>query len=74
MKPILIIKLPQLTMQKIEILRKEINGFKELKKDYHIIVVNANCNDYEFQVFYEKDFTEAQGEELKKEILKWIDK
>lgn len=37
--------------------------------DYYVIFYQHNKNEYEFRVFYEKDFDEVKFEELK-EIVK----
>lgn len=42
---------------------------EELKPDYHwFFILNESITEMEFQVFYEKDFTPIQHEELKKLI------
>ncbi|WP_374440586.1 hypothetical protein [Epilithonimonas sp.] len=46
-------------------------GLEERMPDYHVFVVpfdSKNEDAVKFEVFYEKDFTEIQYEELKKII------
>lgn len=42
---------------------------KDVRKDYHVFVINSNASDWQFECFCEKDFNEVKYEELKKEIL-----
>lgn len=42
---------------------------KKFGSDYFVFVYPASGDDFEFEVFYEKDFNEVKYEEFKKFIL-----
>jgi hypothetical protein len=70
-KPILIIKLPyefHMNCESFEEIVKSIES--RTGQEYHVLpVIEKERTELDFQVFYEKDFTEVNYEELK-EIIK----
>jgi hypothetical protein len=65
-KPILIVEAPMMqtheefaNVQKV--LEKKLN-------DYHVLMVQMDVNNFNFKVFYDKDFTEINYNELRKLI------
>ena len=70
-KPICVIYLPEV----VNVGGRSINwsdcndvqsDFSETKPDYHwFVLIDSDARRIEFKVFYEKDFTEIQYEELK---------
>jgi len=66
-KPIILIKAPNIDIEQLKNVDKSIGD--DVKKDYHIFVINSNSNDWQFECFYEDDFNGAKYEELKKQIL-----
>ena len=65
-KPIFIVETPM--MQTHE---EFVNTQKLLENklnDYHVLIVQTNVDDFNFKVFYDKDFTEINYDELKKFI------
>lgn len=68
-KPIFIIIVPiYLTHKEIAELRMKLYKH-ELSDDYHTIVINGEKEQFDFKVFYEKDFSEIKYEELKLFII-----
>ena len=61
-KPIFIVKVPESLKEYFGVVT---NSVRSGIKDYHCITVLSNVQDFEFQVFYEKDFNEVKYEELK---------
>jgi len=66
-KPIIVIKAPNIDIEQLENVDKSIGD--DVRKDYHVFVINSNSNDWQFECFYEDDFNGAKYEELKKQIL-----
>ena len=70
-KPIFLVGLPigtpKITLRKI---------YEELKgiRDYHHLIYINTSDNYEFKVFYEKDFNEVKYDELQKIIKENIGK
>jgi len=65
-KPIFIVEVPMMLHPE-----EFLNTQKLLERqitDYHVLMVKTNVDDYKFKVFYEKDFTEINFDELKKLI------
>tara|TARA_R110000737_G_scaffold295887_2_gene302527 strand:- start:44 stop:262 length:219 start_codon:yes stop_codon:yes gene_type:complete len=65
-KPIFIVESPM--MQTQEEFAKIEEVLKNKLNDYHLLMVQANVDDFNFKVFYEKDFTEIKYDELRKLI------
>lgn len=65
-KPILIVK------ARSSIREEELHGITSSLEgqfdDYHVLITVNKVDDFEFQVFYEKDFDQVKFEELKKII------
>lgn len=61
-KPIFIVALPFETGADIEGIRQRLT---ENMPDYYHLVYNKAIDEPEFKVFYDKDFTETNYEELK---------
>ena len=50
-------------------------GFeKKMPEYYHLVFLNSEIENVDIKVFYEKDFTQIQYEELKELIKKSIEK
>jgi hypothetical protein len=63
-KPIFIVEVPiSYTDKELSVLSKQLAD--ELH-DYHILTVTTDRDDFDFKVFYEKDFTDINLDELKK--------
>jgi hypothetical protein len=63
-KPIFIVEVPiSYTDKELSVLSKQL--VDELH-DYHILTVTTDRDDFDFKVFYEKDFTDINLDELKK--------
>jgi len=74
-KPIIIITLPPITERCSENLIHETNKqIRDIKKDYHILVLEGVSDVLDVKVFFEKDFTETTYEELKEFIQSQLDK
>ena len=76
-KPILTVGLPSGTFKEtINSTSDRLNCPKKgLSKEYHILCyAQTNGEEIKFEVFYEKDFTEVQYEELKQIIINNISK
>lgn len=69
-KPIFIVEAPIMQTQE-----EFVNTQKVLESklnDYHVLIVQTNVDDFNFKVFYDKDFTEINYDELKKLIKEKI--
>ncbi len=64
-KPIFIIEIPYINSEDSD--RIEHNLQKKLT-DYHVLVIGTDVTEINYKVFYEKDFTEINYSELKKNI------
>ncbi len=65
-KPIFVVETPMMQTQE-----EFVNTQKVLENklnDYHVLMVQANVDDFNFKVFYDKDFTEINYDELRKLI------
>ena len=63
-KPILIVEVPiNYTDEELSVLSRQL--VDELH-DYHILTITTDRDDFDFKVFYEKDFTDINFDELKK--------
>tara|TARA_R110000851_G_scaffold5606_2_gene23058 strand:+ start:201 stop:413 length:213 start_codon:yes stop_codon:yes gene_type:complete len=63
-KPILIVEVPiNYTDEELSVLSRQL--VDELH-DYHILTITTDRDDFDFKVFYEKDFTDINLDELKK--------
>ena len=67
-KPIFIVEAPMMqTHEEVanvqKVLEKKLN-------DYHVLMVQMDVNNFNFKVFYDKDFTEINYNELRKLINK----
>ena len=65
-KPIFIVEAPMMQTQEEfanvqKLLENKLN-------DYHVLMVKMDVNDFNFKVFYDKDFTEINYDELRKLI------
>ena len=65
-KPIFIVEAPMMQTQEEfanvqKVLENKLN-------DYHVLMVQMDVNDFNFKVFYDKDFTEINYDELRKLI------
>ena len=65
-KPIFIVEAPM--MQTREEFANTQKVLEEKLNDYHVLIVQTNVDDFNFKVFYDKDFTEINYDELKKLI------
>tara|TARA_X000001382_G_scaffold129932_1_gene123247 strand:+ start:38 stop:256 length:219 start_codon:yes stop_codon:yes gene_type:complete len=65
-KPILIVEAPM--MQTREEFVNTQKALEDKLNDYHVLIVPTNVDDFNFKVFYDKDFTEINYDELKKLI------
>ena len=64
-KPIFFIRVPETLKEYFEIICESL---KEME-DYYCFAILSNIEDFEVQLFYEKDFNEVKFDELK-EIIK----
>tara|TARA_R110000823_G_scaffold143245_2_gene273425 strand:- start:164 stop:382 length:219 start_codon:yes stop_codon:yes gene_type:complete len=65
-KPIFIVEAPIFnTPEECENVQKVLEN---KLNDYHVLVVQMDVNDFNFKVFYNKDFTEINYDELRKLI------
>ena len=65
-KPIFIVEAPDLQTQEDLVNTQKV--LENKLNDYHVLVVQTNVNDFNFNVFYDKDFTEINYDELRKLI------
>ena len=65
-KPIFIVEAPM--MQTQEEFAKLQKVLENKLNDYHVLMVRMDVNDFNFKVFYDKDFTEINYDELRKLI------
>ena len=66
-KPIFIVEAPM--MQTREEFIKTQKVLENKLNDYHVLIVQTNVDDFNFKVFYDKDFTEINYDELR-ELIK----
>lgn len=67
-KPIFIVKVPNMhTMKQMSDIRKALDNMP-LTKEYFVLVINTELEKWEFECFYEKDFNEVKYNELKQII------
>ena len=65
-KPIFIIESPIIqTREEFDRMQKTLQN--ELN-DYHVLMVSSDRDEFNFEVFYDKDFTHVNYDELKKII------
>lgn len=70
MKPIFIIKLPEISRYYYEGIKKELIRFREdLEKDYHVLIFSCG-EEYDFKMFSDKEIDPIKLEELKELCLK----
>ncbi|WP_283640101.1 hypothetical protein [Mesonia mobilis] len=65
-KPIFIVESPMMQTEE-----EFVNTQKVLENklnDYHVLIVQTNVDDFNFKVFYDKDFTEIDLDDLKEYI------
>ncbi len=66
-KPIFIVEAPVMrTNEEFVNVQKVLEN--KLNDDYYVLMVQTNGDDFNFKVFYDKDFTEINYDELKKLI------
>ena len=66
-KPIFLIKAPyNTTMETFHSIRKSLEN--SVGKEYFVLVINTQLEEWEFECFYEKDFNKVKYEELKQII------
>lgn len=65
-KPIFIVEVPM--MQTHEDFVNVQKVLENKLNDYHVLMVQMDVNDFNFKVFYDKDFTEIKYDELRKLI------
>ena len=70
-KPIFIVEAPM--MQTQEEFAKLQKVLENKLNDYHVLMVRMDVNDFNFKVFYDKDFTEINYDELRKLINEKIE-
>jgi hypothetical protein len=78
-KPICVISLPENIIEgnktSWEVCRDMMDYFEKTKPDYHWFVIpDEKLHTLHFEVFYEKDFTEIQYNELKEMVMSKLTK
>ena len=66
-KPIFIVEAPMMQTHEEFVNTQKVLDNK--LNDYHVLIVQTNVDDFNFKVFYDKDFTEINYDELK-ELIK----
>ena len=67
-KPIFIVETP-ITQTNEEVANMQ-RVLENKLNDYHVLIIQMDVDNFNFKVFYDKDFTEINYDELRELILK----
>lgn len=74
-KPIALIRIPTSTATPVGVLTEAIQSIKKELSDYHVLAIReTTAEKLELEVFYDKDFTETDYQQLETLINNYLNK